>query len=230
MTACSGGVPELCAGDRLTRDEFERRYAAMPHCKKAELIGGVVYMPSPAIQRRHGGPHLRISTWAGLYLVRTPHVDGGADATVRLDPDNEHQPDLHLRIVPQNLGSSRLGVEGYVEGPPELAIEIAASNVSYDLHDKLNAYRRNGVQEYLVWRVDDAAIDWFALRGGRYERLVADAAGVLRSEVFPGLWLDVPALLRDDLAVVLDRLGEGVASPEHAAFVARLQAHRDPHS
>ena len=34
-------------GDHLTREEFERRYEAMPHVRKAELIEGVVYMPSP---------------------------------------------------------------------------------------------------------------------------------------------------------------------------------------
>jgi Uma2 family endonuclease len=223
MTAQAHGIPPLQSGDRLTRDEFERRYAAMPHCKKAELVEGVVFMPSPVTQERHGRPHFRLSTWTGNYVMRTPGVDGGDNATVRLDFDNEPQPDLHLRLLPPRGGRSRVDADGYIEGPPELAVEVAASSVSYDLHDKLRAYRRNGVQEYLVWRVDDGEIDWLALRGGRYEQLPADGDGVRRSEVFPGLWLDVPALLRDDMLTVQACLERGLASDEHAAFAARLR-------
>jgi len=221
MATSARKIPELCAGDRLTRDEFERRYAAMPHCKKAELIEGVVYMPSPVSHLRHSMPHSRIVTWLGCYVARTPGVDFGDNATVRLDLDNEPQPDAHLRIASAQ-GRARVTADGYLEGPPELTVEVTASTVSYDLHDKLRAYRRNGVQEYLVWRVDDGAIDWFALRGGSYERLAADRDGVLRSDVFPGLWLDVPALLRDLLPAVLATLDRGLASAEHTAFVARL--------
>lgn len=210
-------IPPLCAGDRLTRDEFERRYAAMPQVKKAELIEGVVYMPSPVTQSRHGGPHARLSTWLGHYVAATPGLDFGDNATVRLDLDNEPQPDLHLRLLPERGGRTRLSAEGYLVGPPELVVEIAASSASYDLHDKLGTYRRSGVREYLVWRVDDGAVDWFVERDGEYQCLLPDAAGVLRSEVFAGLWLDVRALLRDDLQAVLDRLQEGIAGrgPRH---------------
>jgi hypothetical protein len=222
MTPGTGSVPELCAGDRLTRDEFERRYAAMPHCKKAELIEGVVYMPSAVRHDRHGRPNALLVTWMGYYASRTGGVDSSDNPTVRLDLDNEPQPDALLRILAECGGASRVGTEGYLEGPPELVAEVAASRVSYDLHVKLDAYRRNGVREYLVWRVDDREIDWFALRGQRYERLPAGSDGVLRSEVFPGLWLDVPALLRNDAAAVLQRAEQGMRSPEHAAFVARL--------
>jgi Uma2 family endonuclease len=218
------GIPELCAGDRLTRSEFERRYAAMPQCKKAELIEGTVYMPSPVNQRRHGGPHLRLSLWLGDYLVRTPGLDGGDNSTVRLDLENEPQPDLHLRIPDELGGRSSIGADGYIEGPPELIVEVTASSFSYDLHDKLRAYQRNGVQEYLLWRVDDRAVDWFALRGGRYEPLVADGAGVLRSRVFPGLWLDVEALLTDNLARMRSVLDHGIAGKEHAELCTRLQS------
>jgi Uma2 family endonuclease len=220
MTAPGQRVPELCAGDRLTRDEFERRYAAMPHCKKAELIEGVVYMGSPVNQVRHGGPHVRVTVWLGRYCVYTPGVDSGDNATVRLDLDNEPQPDLHARLV--RGGKSTLSPEGYVEGAPELAVEITASRVNYDLHDKLRAYRRNAVQEYLVWRVDEGAIDWFVLRGGNYEPMELPADGILRSKVFPGLWLGVGALLRGDGIAVERVLDAGLASAEHAAFVARL--------
>ncbi|MGE0707428.1 MAG: Uma2 family endonuclease [Planctomycetota bacterium] len=118
--------------------------------------------------------------------------------------------------------------DGYVAGAPELVAEVAASSVSYDLHDKLGAYRRNGVREYLVWRVLDRALDWFVLRDERYEPLAPVGDGTLRSAVFPGLWLDPRALLAGDLAAVLARLQAGLASPEHGAFRARLAAAEAP--
>ena len=125
-------------------------------------------------------------------------------------------------------GQSRMSADGYVESAPEWIGEIAASSVSYDLHDKLNAYRRNGVREYFVWRVLDREVDWFVLREGRYERLALSASSWYQSEVFPGLWLDAAALLRGDLATVLNVAQQGIASPEHAAFVQRLQNARRP--
>jgi hypothetical protein len=223
QTNCAKGVPPLQPGDRLTRPEFERRYDAMPEVKKAELIEGVVYMPSPVTVEEHGAPHFDLITWLGLYRATTPGVQGGDNSTLRLDWDNDPQPDGFLRILPEYGGQSRTSPDGYVEGAPELAAEIAASSVSYDLHDKLNAYRRNGVREYVVWRVWDKEIDWFVLRDGRYERLPLTPTGLHQSEVFPGLWLDPAALLRGDLAHVLQVLQQGLASPDHAAFKQRLQ-------
>lgn len=216
-------VPELRAGDRLTRAEFERRYAAMPYLQKAELIEGVVYMPSPVSTEEHGGPHFDLITWLGVYRARTVGVQGGDNATLRLDLDNELQPDAFLRILPEFGGQSRTR-DGYVEGAPELIAEVAASSASYDLHDKLNVYRRNGVREYLVWRVWDRTIDWFVLRDGRYQNLPPTPSGGYKSEVFPGLWLDSAALIEGDLGRVLQVLQEGLNSPEHAGFVRALQS------
>jgi Uma2 family endonuclease len=210
-------IPVLRAGDRLTRDEFERRYAAMPDLKKAELLEGVVYMPSPVRYTQHGHPHGVLAAWLSAYALATPGVEYAVDPSMRLDLDNEPQPDLLLRVAGAS-GSSRIDADGYLAGPPELVVEVAASSVSYDLHQKLHVYRRDGVREYLVLRAEDAEVDWFALRGGAYERLVPDAAGVLRSEAFPGLWLDVPALLRGDAAALVRAVEEGVRTPEHAAF------------
>lgn len=214
-------IPELCAGDVLTRDEFERRYAAMPKLKKAELIEGVVYMPSPVRYTQHGNPHFLLGTWLGLYAAATPGVDGASDTTVRLDLDNEPQPDLVLRITGPR-GSSQVDADGYLQGPPELVVEVAASSASYDLHQKLAAYRRNGVREYLVLRTEDAAVDWFVLRRGAYERQLVDAAGRLRSERFAGLWLDAAGLLRGDAAALRTAVEAGLGDPAHAALVRWL--------
>jgi len=213
--------PPLRAGDRLTRDEFERRYRAMPDIKKAELIEGVVYMPPPVSNESHGAPHAHLITWLGVYKASTPGVQVSDNATVRLDWDNEPQPDALLRIVPKCGGQSR-DEAGYIANGPEWVGEVAASSVSYDLHDKKEAYRRNGVREYLVWRVEDQAIDWFVLRGGSYELLKPDDDGVCRSEVFPGLWLDANALLAGDMRQVLEVLNAGIQSAEHAVFVVSL--------
>jgi Uma2 family endonuclease len=194
----------------------------MPHLKKAELIEGVVYVPSPVRFRRHGRPHAHLMTWLGVYEASTPGVEAADNSTARLDLDNEPQPDALLLIDPARGGQAQISADDYIEKAPELVAEVAASSVSLDLNLKLHVYRRNGVREYVVWRVLDQEVDWFVLREGRYDRLPLDAAGLYRSEVFPGLWLDPAALVRGDLARVLAVLQQGLASSEHAAFVGRL--------
>jgi Uma2 family endonuclease len=161
-------LPPLENGDRLTRDEFERRYAAMAPGKKAELIEGVVYMAAALRFRSHGQPHAHLTTWLGNYMVVTPGVELAIEPTVRLDWGNEPQPDVVLRMSEDCGGASRLSQDDYIEGPPELAVEIAASSVAIDLGDKRQAYQRNGIQEYLVWRVFERQIDWFSLDAGQY--------------------------------------------------------------
>lgn len=219
-------TPPLEVGDRLTRAEFERRWKAMPHIKKAELIEGVVYMPSAVRYRAHGLPHTVLSHWLQSYVLGTPGTEAADNSSIRLDNDNEPQPDLLLRLDRSLGGQSWEDDEGYLRGAPELAAEIAASSASYDLHQKLHVYRRHGVREYVVWRTFDRAIDWFVLREGNYERLAPDAEGLLKSLVFPGLWLDAPALLRNDLAAAVAAANRGLAGPEHAEFVAVLQQKR----
>ena len=212
-------------GDRLTRCEFERRYAARPDLKKAQLIEGIVYMPSP-VSVTHAGPHAMIQTVLLVYAASTAGVRGYDNATVRLDLDNEPQPDVLLCIDPAAGGACRVSGDNYLEGAPELVVEVAASSASIDLHDKLRAYRRNGVQEYVVWRTQEGRIDWFELEEGEYRPLPPDAAGVVCSRVFPGLRLAADALLRGDLAAALEEVRKSVGTPEHQAFVARLAEKR----
>jgi Uma2 family endonuclease len=216
--------PPLNSGDRLSRAEFERRYQAHPEIKKAELIEGVVYVPSPIRHKQHGKPHAQIITWLGTYLASTPGIDLSDNASLRLDFENEPQPDALLRLEPQFGGQSSSTEDDYLEGPPELIVEIAASSASYDMHDKWRVYARNGVQEYLVVQMYEKRVDWFVLREGVYASLEPDENGILRSEVFPGLWLQPVALWSGDLAKILAVLQEGLASPEHAAFVEQLKA------
>ena len=217
-------IPPLEPGDQLTRPEFERRYEAMPQHIKAELLEGVVHMPSPVRYRRHGRPHAQLMGWLIQYEAGTPGVEAADNSTARLDLDNEPQPDAVLLIDPARGGQARISTDDYIEDAPELVLEVASSSVSVDLTTKLQVYRRNGVREYLVWRVLDRAVDWFVLQAGQYERLIPDAAGLLRSATFPGLWLDVTALLTGDVAGMLAAVQRGLSSPEHHAFVARLQA------
>jgi len=204
-------IPLLENGDQLTRFEFETRYQRMPHLKKAELIEGIVYMGSPLRIEQHGNPHAHVITWLGIYEALTSGVQTGDNCTVILDAENEPQPDALLRV--KEGGQSTISEDGYVEGAPELIVEIAASTVSIDLRDKKRAYQRNQVQEYLVWRVYDQELDWFRLRQGKYIKLQPDEQGIIKSEMYPGLWLDVNALLSGDLAKVLQVLQQGIASP-----------------
>ena len=222
VIAASLTIPPLENGDKLTRWEFERRYQAMPHLKKAELIEGIVYMASPLRFESHAEPHANIIGWLALYKAATPGVRLGDNATVRLDIDNEPQPDALLRI--EKGGQSIISQDDYVEGAPELIVEIAASSASYDVHQKLNVYRRNQVQEYLVWRFYEQEFDWFRLQAGEYIKLETDSDGIIRSQIFPGLWLDKNALLMGDLGKVLVILQRGLETAEHRDFVNKLTA------
>ncbi len=214
-------LPPLENGDRLTRSEFEQRYNAMPHLKKAELIEGIVYMAFPLRATAHGSPHGDIMGWLWTYKAATPGVALYDNPTVRLDADNEPQPDAVLRLA--TGGQSWISPDDYIEGAPELIVEIAASSASYDLHDKLRVYRRNGVREYIVWCTYSQQIDWFSLEDGQYKPQSPDASGILRSRQFPGLWLAASALLAGHLAEVLQTLQQGIATSDHQTFVESLQ-------
>ncbi|NCJ07500.1 Uma2 family endonuclease [Synechococcales cyanobacterium C] len=218
----SASILHLENGDRLTQIEFERRYQAMPYLKKAELIEGRVYMPSPVRARKHSKPHGIMIGWLFNYCEVTPGIELMDNPTVRLDENNEPQPDACLRIEAAVGGQSQITEDDYIQGAPELIVEVAASSASYDLHDKKQIYRRHGVREYLVWRVLDTAFDWFVLQEGAYIELPIDADGILRSQVFPGLWLAVNELLLGNLAPVMAGLRLGLASPEYQAFSQSL--------
>ncbi|MEB3211900.1 MAG: Uma2 family endonuclease [Leptolyngbyaceae bacterium] len=202
-------------GDHLTRSEFERRYAATPEVTKAELIEGVVYVASPVRVKKHGQPHSAVMTWLGVFEANTPGVMVCDNTTVRLDADNEPQPDALLRLEEESGGQSRISEDDYIEGAPELIVEIASSSASYDLHEKLRVYRRNQVQEYLVWLVQEKEFRWYVLQEGEYVLQAPEAAGVLRSRMFPGLHLAVNALLAGDMKHVLAVLQEGIDAEAH---------------
>jgi len=215
-----GALPPLREGERLDRETFHARYEAMPPGTRAELIDGVVYMPSPA-RLRHGQHHSRVLGWFEHYLINTPGVDAAAEATVFLGKRDEPQPDACLFIKLEHGGQT--GVEdGYLTGPPELVAEVALSSADYDTTAKKQRYQNAGVREYLIVLVEEQQVLWYANHEGSFEELVLGQDGLLRSEVFPGLWLDLVALLRLDSAAIRTALERGLASPEHQEFVERL--------
>ena len=218
-------VQPLESGDRLGAVEFLRRYEAMPEVKKAELIEGTVYLLSP-VRLSHAASNSLIQAWLGTYAARTHGTQAAGNVTVRLDAENVPQPDALLRILPECGGQTRLDPAGYLFGPPELIVEVAASSVAIDLHDKLRAYRRAGVREYLVWRALEGRFDWFVLDQDEYRSNAPANEGVVRSPHFPGLALAADALLAHDAAKVLDVLQTDLQTPAHAAFVAHLSARR----
>ena len=212
-------VPPLEAGDRLTRAEFLRRWEAHPEINKAELIGGMVFMPSP-LSREHGVIDADVGLWLGTYRVSTPGTESGHNATSFLLEDTP-QPDNFLRILPEYGGSSH--EEGiYLGGRPELLAEICGSSASYDLHVKLELYEAARIPEYLAVLLFEKEVRWHMLVGRRYRLLPRDRDGLLRSRAFPGLWLDGKALLEGNMQRVLARLQKGLDSAEHKRFVAKL--------
>jgi Uma2 family endonuclease len=217
-----GEPPSLQNGDRLRSQEFLRRYEAMPEIKKAELIEGIVYMGSP-VSAEHGEPDGLINTWLGTYAAHTPGVRFFCNTTVILDADNTPQPDACLCLQPGRGGRTRISAKKYLVGAPELIVEVAASSASIDLNDKMDAYARNGVSEYLVWRTLEKRFDWFELENENYVAVRPDARGLLRSKTFPGLVLDVRALLAMNAPKVLTMLQRGLASAAHKSFIASLR-------
>ena len=218
-------VPPLENGDRLDQPTFHARYKAMPSGFRAELIGGVVYVPSPP-RAEHGRVHVRVAQWVGTYQLTTPGVDLLDNATHILGHDSEPQPDVSVRMVP--AGQSRENADGYVEGAPEFIAEVASSSEAYDLHVKRPDYERHGVREYLVLLLRERRAVWFMRdEAGRFVETAPDAQGIFRSGTFPGLWLDAAALLSGDMGRVMEVLGRGLASPKHAEFVTRLKSLTD---
>jgi Uma2 family endonuclease len=223
MSSLRTVVPHLLPGQRLTRDEFLRRWEALPELKSAELIDGIVYMPSP-VSSLHRKFDMLIHGWLSVYAAATPGCEAGSNGTW-LMLEGAPQPDADLRILPEYGGQSR--VEGaYCAGAPELAVEVCASPATYDFGPKLALYQRAGVQEYLTLSLEPLEVVWRELSGGRYVPLPADPGGLLRSRVFPGLRLDAQALLSANGSRLLEQLRSGIGSEEHTAFVERLAARR----
>ncbi len=214
-------LPPLIAGQRLDQPTFHERYEAMPPETRAELVGGVVYMPSP-LRTDHGDVTTDVSYWLGQYKRFTKGVRSPNNATVKLNRTGEVQPDTQLRIPAELGGQSTIDEGGYISGAPELIVEIARSSRDFDLGAKKADYERAGVQEYVVVELDPNQIHWFIRRDDRFEDLPPGPDGIYRSEVFLGLWLDPAALYSEDLDRLIEVLDQGLATPAHAAFLARL--------
>ena len=230
-------VEPLVAGDKISWDEFIRRWEGVPKMEHAELIGGVVYMPSP-VSMPHAEMSNLVGYWLRHYQGHTPGCRSGTDATWRMGDDGP-QPDQFLRILPSHGGQSDME-RVYARGAPELIVEVSLSSEDYDLHEKRDLYETAGVREYIVVLLREREVRWFRLTDDGYaiqsanenenENEDEDARGVIKSSVFPGLWLDVPALLAERTKEVLATLEEGLASDEHAEFVRRLQAQAESES
>jgi Uma2 family endonuclease len=224
MSVVHEAEPLLVPGDFLSREEFLRRWEATPHVKRAELIRGVVYMPSP-LSLEHGDIDSHVGGWLSVYAAFTTGCRASNNATWLMGEDDAPQPDTSLRILPEYGGQSRM--EGrYAAGAPEFLAEVCISSTAYDLHQKLEVYQEAGVREYLAVLVREREVRWHRLADGRFEVVPVPADGVYRSAVFPGLWLDAAALVRGDLARVLAVLNEGINAPEHRQFVEQLAARR----
>ena len=217
-------LPPLEVGERIDQPTFHERYAAMPGGKWAELIGGVVTMISPPFDD-HGSGDFGVGGWLFQYQRFTPGVRGGHNVSTILGPDHEVQPDLQLRVRESHGGRARVE-GGYVVGPPELVVEVGHSSRSQDLGPKKAAYESAGVLEYLFLGIEPEEVRGFALCEGRVEELASGADGIHRSETFPGLWLDAGALFAEDLDALIAALERGLATPEHARFVADLAARK----
>jgi Uma2 family endonuclease len=213
-------VPLLETGYHLSADEFHERYKLLPDEQHAQLIEGIVYMASP-ISRLHSVPHATITGMCVVYSANTPGLESSANGTVRLDRKNEFEPDGYMRIV--DSGRTRIFDRHYLEGGPEFVFEVSNTTVTMDLHEKFDVYERKGVQEYLVWQVQEQRIELFIAVKGKFRKDDPDVDGILKSKVFPGFWLDTRAMVNGNNAKALASLQAGLKSREHGEFVKRLQ-------
>jgi Uma2 family endonuclease len=213
------------AGDHLDQTTFHDHYKAMPPAFRAELIGGIVIVPSP-LSRGHGIYHALVMAWLVYYGIATPGTLTADNITTILGERSEPQPDGVLIIDPAAGGQTGLSEDDYTTGPPELIVEVASSSASIDLHAKRRDYEQAGVLEYVVVVLRQQVIRWFILQNGTYQEASPDTDGIFRSRIFPGLWLHVNALLQRDGVTVMEALRQGLATPEHAAFVRQLQERR----
>jgi Putative restriction endonuclease len=223
MSIAERAIQPLRAGQRLTVEEFLRRWEAMPEVKFAELIDGVVYMPSPQTSD-HGRAEIRMDTWLGTYIAHTPGCDAGSQSTW-LMLQSAPQPDCYLWVRSEYGGQSTTQGKYHI-GAPELASEICLTSEAYDLGVKKALYQTAGVREYIAILMEEEEIRWHRLVKGVYELLRPTPNGVFHSRVFPGLWLDERELWNYDMARVLRTLQRGLRSAEHAAFVRKLAARK----
>lgn len=218
-------LPPLENGEHLDQKTFHERYAAMPEKIKAELIGGRVYIMASPVLVPHSGAHSLLVLWLGNYHLSTPGTQVLANASTILGDDSEPQPDISLRVLPEFGGQTRVD-EGWLTGAPELVVEVASATESYDLHEKRAVYAEHNIREYLVYAARQRRVYWWT-RGDRgFFELAADEAGVFKSVVYPGLWLDAQALVLEDAEKMNRTLQQGLATSEHAAFVSELALKR----
>ncbi len=214
-------VPLFENGERMDQNTFMALYEQTPKGFRAELINGEVHLPSP-VSLRHGRPHRLVCQWLGEYADETAGTDAFLDATAILSDDSVPQPDLSLIVIPEAGGQTAENARGYLTGAPELAVEISNTTAGIDLNAKLRDYERYGVREYLVVIVREREVRWFIRRKDRFTPTKPDAAGLLKSKVFPGLWLTPEAVFDRSATRLLATLRQGLASPDHAKFVAKL--------
>lgn len=219
-------VFELENGSRMDQKTFHALYLKTPEDFKAELIGGTVYIMSSPVSSRHGRPHARIIHWLSLYSDETPGTEVLDNTTNILGDESEPQPDAFLYITPEYGGQSTIDDEGYVNGPVELVVEVANTTRAIDLGSKKRDYELAGVREYVVVLAQEDRVVWFVRGDHGFVESGAGGNGVFRSTVFPGLWLDPRGLFAENTRQLTAAVKKGLASPEHAAFVAELKARR----
>ncbi|MBM3738395.1 MAG: Uma2 family endonuclease [Acidobacteria bacterium] len=212
----------LVTGQHMDLEEFVRRWDALPDLKNAELIDGVVYVASP-VGPSHGTPDIILHTWMCTYSLKTPGVEAVCNTSCEVS-GSMPQPDSALRILPEYGGRTRTG-RSWIDGPPDLIVEVSDSSVRKDLGPKRALYERSRVSEYITYEVATGRLTWRWLGpGGIYRVLKPEPDGSIRSRIFPGLWLDPKAIATNQSP--LPMLAKGMRSPEYREFRKLLRGRR----
>jgi hypothetical protein len=216
-------VPPFENGDRLDQKTFHDLYERTPFRFRAELVDGIVYLKIPKPVRLRRRPRLSLSVWLGAYEAETEGVQIAMHATNILIDRNETHPYQTVIVDPALGGRTSINADDFVEGGAELLVEIAERSCSLPYHKKFEQYQKANVREYIIVNLESRNFNWFTNTANGFQPIKPNADGIMKSRVLPGLWLDREATLNDNNKRVRAVLDSGLASPEHAKFVTKLQ-------
>jgi Uma2 family endonuclease len=151
--------------------------------------------PAAPVTGRHQDVRLYLAVLLKTFVEM---LDAGlvrdAPFDVRLNDDQTFQPDI---VFMAHSSFDRVQ-ETYIEGPPDIIIEILIpESTALDRGVKFAAYESSGVREY--WLIDPTRelADLYHLGpDGYYDEFRPDIAGRLRSRVLKGFTLDLDLLWR----------------------------------
>lgn len=164
---------------------FEEFCRIVREDQKADLINGVIYMPSPE-NTDDNELFIWLVTLMNLFVRRKKLGQiYGSRVAFRLAEKHGPEPDIAF-VRTENM--ERV-TRGGVEGPADLAIEIVSpDSVERDYYLKRELYELYRIPEYWIIDEMDQTVTLLRLKQAKY-REVRPQKGEMHSQVLTGFWL-----------------------------------------